>query len=444
VFRVIRACIRGQLAPLSTFPYPNREQLPIAVNLTLYRRCVMMMPVSKQIDYYKILQVDPEAEPEVVTAAYRRLAAKYHPDVNKACDAEQRMRDLNQAYAVIGDPVKRSEYDRQRQARVRTRASAAPRSTYYTTRKTTPIVTVTPSVLAFGQVAKGATKTLSIEISVTERRTLIGDLRVSHPWIRLSTTRLFSSSTTVNVEVDTTGLREGMVHNGLLTIDSISYGTRSVPISVRVIAQAQPVLVATPSILDFGRAVVGRAPKVLSIRISNGGPGLLSGTITSHQKWLSVSQSSWTGNQVVIQAIADAGGMKVGRQYQGELDITSNGGRFMVTARIQVVASDVAVAPETDSAESCRDLDFLRQRMSILQEVKNPTGMQESEQIVISHLLQTCKGGDVAVTLQRAIEGAQGWREQAYLAEGIPLSANLLPVLTDLFKRLRRWETHEA
>jgi hypothetical protein len=89
-------------------------------------------------------------------------------------------------------------------------------------------------------------------------------------------------------------------------------------------------------------------------------------------------------------------------------------------------------------------MDFLHERMLILQEVKRPTAMQESEHMVISHLLQMCKGGDVAVTLQRAIEGAQGWREQAYLAEGVPLSQNLLPVLTDLFQRLRRWETHEG
>jgi hypothetical protein len=70
--------------------------------------------------------------------------------------------------------------------------------------------------------------------------------------------------------------------------------------------------------------------------------------------------------------------------------------------------------------------------------------MQESEQMVISHLMQICKGSDVAVTLQRAIEGAQGWREQAFLVEGVPLGQNLLPVLNDLFQRLRRWETHEG
>ncbi len=62
-------------------------------------------------DYYKILQIDPSAEPEVITGAYRRLAAKYHPDVYKGQDASQRMQMINEAYTVLNDPVKRKKYD---------------------------------------------------------------------------------------------------------------------------------------------------------------------------------------------------------------------------------------------------------------------------------------------------------------------------------------------
>ena len=192
--------------------------------------------MTNKPDYYKILQVDPEAEPEVVTAAYRRLAAKYHPDVNRASDAEDRMRDLNQAYAVISDPAKRSDYDRQRAARTAraTTTGSATRPSYYADharqRRSSPFAVA--ALLRLG--AKGTTKSLTLEISVTEGRTLIGDLRVSHPWIHLSTTRLFSATTIVNVEVDTTGLRDGSIHNGRVTIDSIAYGTRSVPVSLQV------------------------------------------------------------------------------------------------------------------------------------------------------------------------------------------------------------------
>lgn len=67
--------------------------------------------VEGEINYYKILQVDPAAEPEVITGAYHRLATKYHPDKYKAPDATRKMQLLNEAYAVLSDPVKRKRYD---------------------------------------------------------------------------------------------------------------------------------------------------------------------------------------------------------------------------------------------------------------------------------------------------------------------------------------------
>ncbi len=73
------------------------------------------MPKTSTPDYYKILQVDPLAEAEVIEAAYRRLARKYHPDVYSGPDAAERMRELNLAYSVIGNPAKRRAYDLARQ-----------------------------------------------------------------------------------------------------------------------------------------------------------------------------------------------------------------------------------------------------------------------------------------------------------------------------------------
>jgi hypothetical protein len=63
-------------------------------------------------NYYKILQIDPTAEQEVVQAAYRRLVQKYHPDVNGTTDATARMQEINEAYEVLGDPDRRADYDR--------------------------------------------------------------------------------------------------------------------------------------------------------------------------------------------------------------------------------------------------------------------------------------------------------------------------------------------
>lgn len=62
------------------------------------------------IDYYKILQVHLTAEPEVIKAAYERLARKYHPDVNSSPAALARMKELNEAYEVLGNLEKRRRY----------------------------------------------------------------------------------------------------------------------------------------------------------------------------------------------------------------------------------------------------------------------------------------------------------------------------------------------
>ncbi len=70
--------------------------------------------IKQHEDYYKILQVDPAADPEVITAAYRRLAVKYHPDTNAAPDALPRMQKINEAYAILSDPAQRAIYDRNR------------------------------------------------------------------------------------------------------------------------------------------------------------------------------------------------------------------------------------------------------------------------------------------------------------------------------------------
>jgi len=62
-------------------------------------------------DYYKILGVDRKADEKAIKSAYRRLARKYHPDVNKGKDVANRFRDLAEAYEVLSDPEKRRRYD---------------------------------------------------------------------------------------------------------------------------------------------------------------------------------------------------------------------------------------------------------------------------------------------------------------------------------------------
>ncbi|MEV5752397.1 DnaJ C-terminal domain-containing protein [Actinoallomurus sp. NPDC052308] len=62
-------------------------------------------------DFYEILGVPRTAGQEEIQRAYRKLARKYHPDVNKAPDAEDRFKEASEAYAVLSDPEQRKRYD---------------------------------------------------------------------------------------------------------------------------------------------------------------------------------------------------------------------------------------------------------------------------------------------------------------------------------------------
>ncbi len=62
-------------------------------------------------DYYDILGVSKNASKEDIRKAYRKLARKYHPDVNKSEEAHKRLQEINEAYSVLSDENKRAQYD---------------------------------------------------------------------------------------------------------------------------------------------------------------------------------------------------------------------------------------------------------------------------------------------------------------------------------------------
>lgn len=69
--------------------------------------------LSRPKDYYKILEVDYDATDDAIRSNYIRLALKWHPDKQKDEDsATSRFQEINEAYQVLSDPVRRREYDK--------------------------------------------------------------------------------------------------------------------------------------------------------------------------------------------------------------------------------------------------------------------------------------------------------------------------------------------
>ena len=62
-------------------------------------------------DYYEVLGVDKNASEAEIKSAFRKLAKKYHPDVSKEPNAEEKFKEAQEAYAVLSDPNKKAQYD---------------------------------------------------------------------------------------------------------------------------------------------------------------------------------------------------------------------------------------------------------------------------------------------------------------------------------------------
>jgi curved DNA-binding protein CbpA len=76
--------------------------------------------MKSERDYYEILGIAPSASTKEIGEAYRKLAFQYHPDRhNDSEEAHKKMQELNEAYAILSDPIKRREYDLPRRHSIR-------------------------------------------------------------------------------------------------------------------------------------------------------------------------------------------------------------------------------------------------------------------------------------------------------------------------------------
>ncbi len=167
------------------------------------------------LDYYKTLQVSPVAEPEVIKAAYGKLAQIHHPDKNEAPDASQKMAELNEAYACLSNPVERAAYDQCY-------------STYDAVQEIQggPKPSITPASVSLGKLALGKSHCCTFRadnLGDVEKEEVSLDYWPKVPWLAVSTDSSYLPFDIV-VEIDTSELQpdtkyEGEVH---LTLDGVT------------------------------------------------------------------------------------------------------------------------------------------------------------------------------------------------------------------------------
>lgn len=100
----------GEIAQAEDRGVPFRENCPACFEC-IFRGTRRHFMAVKYRDYYEVLGVQRSAAQDEVQRAYRKLARKYHPDVNKAANAEDKFKEINEAYEVLKDPEKRKMYD---------------------------------------------------------------------------------------------------------------------------------------------------------------------------------------------------------------------------------------------------------------------------------------------------------------------------------------------
>jgi len=304
--------------------------------------------ISEVPDLYRILQVDPAAEPEVVEAAYRRLALKYHPDVNRAPEAANRMKDLNMAYEVLGDEARRAEYDR---VRVAARGQPVRRSP----RTAPPRLRVEPEALQLGPLPKGSMQTAVLVVVMEGIGSLRGSVRPNQAWLRTSVSQAEGNRCTVQVTVDTANLRDGWRHHGSVTIGTVVGGSQTIPVTVDVEAEPRPAVRIEPELLDFGVVYAQAGPVTRQVRVSNGGTGHLSGHVNISHAWVNVTPERFAANEQLLSVTLLPHRLKAGRRYTTRLHLETNGGIAVIPVRVQV-SEILRPLPPVDSPEYWHEL----------------------------------------------------------------------------------------
>jgi len=284
-------------------------------------------------DYYEILQVHYLAEPEVIEAAYKKLAQKYHPDINKSSATTEKMKKINIAHDILSVPEKRKSYNIEWLKRNGPISKSEGAST---SAKPKPILEITPRHIRFKDLGHLDIKTTYFDIKNAggpfTNYTIVKDYLQN--WLAITEVRrLTNQALPVRVTITATGQQLGSQYECYIPIkieNKESHYSEELKVHIELVMKGSALQIDR-NLIEF-HLVPGITPTVQTITIQNIGVGYVEGNLMSREQWIKVSPRSLRFNdRQNIQVQIDAS--KLTHDSIGHIEVKTNAGDEVVIVK---------------------------------------------------------------------------------------------------------------
>ena len=288
-------------------------------------------------DYYEILQVHHLAEPEVIEAAYRKLAQKYHPDVNRGTNAAERMKRINEAHDVLSDALRRKDYDAWR---ISGTGEGTGTCEPVHSAKPRPVLKVLPRHIRFKDLDCNQSKTTHFDI-LNEGGPFTDysiDTDRLPAWLEITgIEQLGGEELPARVHIRACGERVGTQYDCCIAVkivNSESHYTEETQVHIEV-AMKKPVLEMDSSHLKFN-VLTDIISRPQSVKLFNMGMGYIEGDLIPRQKWIKVSPKHVKfDHQQVVQVQIDTALLV--NNMLGYVDVKTNCAQETITVEASLV-----------------------------------------------------------------------------------------------------------
>jgi hypothetical protein len=288
-------------------------------------------------DYYETLQVHHMAEPEVIEAAYKKLAQKYHPDVNKSPAAMEKMKRINEAHDILSNSLSRKDYDTQRS---RGKGTATKPREPAGNVKPRPVLKVLPKHIRFKDLDYTQSKTTHFDIENVGGPFTgygVGTDRLPE-WLEITgIEKLGHLALPARVHIKAWGQRVGNQYDCYIPVrieNAESHYSDETQVHIEV-ALKGPVLEMDTRCLEFN-VFTDVIPRPQSVRLVNMGVGCIEGDLIPRQKWIKISpRHVCFDHQEEVQVQIDTG--RLVNNMLGYIDVKTNCASDIITVKATLV-----------------------------------------------------------------------------------------------------------